>query len=68
MPDLTISMTAPQAARVAAALGDAMGLEQPASMAEAKTFIIGRLKSITRAYERRQLEAAVTMQPDVDLT
>ena len=60
MPDLIISMTAPQAQRVAAALGDALNLGQPATMAEAKAFIIHKLKSRVINYERKQLTAAIT--------
>ena len=68
MPDLTISMTGPQATRVAAAIGDALRLDQPATMAEAKAYLIQKLKSLTLSYERRLAESAVAKPDPLDLT
>ena len=68
MPDMTISMTGPQATRVAAAIGDALRLDQPATMAEAKAYLIQKLKSLTLSYERRMAEAAVTQPASLNLT
>jgi len=61
-------MTSAQAARVTAAIGDALNLGQPANTAESKAYVINKLKSLVRQYERRLLEATVVTPDPPDIT
>lgn len=68
MPDITISLTAPQATRVATALGAAMGLvdennaPRAATLTEARDFLRQQMVDIVRAQERRAAEKAISDQ------
>lgn len=53
MPTQTITTTAGEATRIAAAVGDALTLSGPASAAQVKQFQIDHLKEVVRAYERK---------------
>ncbi len=73
MPTLTIDVTAPQAARMVAAIGaemnllDATGLPRSATQAEAKLFVVKVLRDIVMAHERRIAEKAISI-PGFDPT
>ena len=62
--DVTVSLTAPQATRVAAALGEARGLKdaqgapRSATMAEVKTIIADHLRGFVMQAEKSALEEA----------
>ena len=69
MPDLTITLTPAQASRVADAIGDIIHEDKsPASLPEAKQYVINKLKSLVRTHERHKLEAQVVVPPDIDPT
>lgn len=67
MPTQTITTTAGEATRVAAAVGDVMNLPGPASAQQVKDFQIEYLKNLVRAYERKvallALQAAADIAP-----
>jgi hypothetical protein len=73
MPDITISMTAEQATRVAAAIGEAMGLKEvdnitpkPATLADVKQFTISMWRSYVLQKERQdylKLQPALPFEP-----
>ena len=68
MPDITISLTAPQATRVGAALGAAMRLvdgngdPRSATLDEARDFLRQQMIDVVRAQERRAAEKAISDQ------
>jgi hypothetical protein len=60
MPTVTIDLTGPQAARVADAYGDKLGLGVPVNMAQFKAHLIEEIKGVVRGYEHRvAINAAV---------
>jgi len=68
MPDITISTTAAQTIRIAAAFGQYWRLTNPdgtprdATAAEVKEYLVRQLKGVVRNYERALGEAAVTVE------
>lgn len=58
MPSVTITVTASQATRAAAALGTAQGLGRPATAEEVRLFLIGRLKQLVIDVEGTALTKA----------
>lgn len=64
MPSMTLTYTAGEATRFADALGkaqslkDAQGDPRPATAAECKAFVIGRMKQLVLDIEGRDLTAA----------
>jgi len=69
MPDIIITVTASQAARVASAFGSAYTLHNPdstpraATAEEVRKFLLAYLKSIVEGQEREQAIQAITVMP-----
>lgn len=69
MPSITITTTAPQAQRIAAALGgrytlkDQSGAVRSATDAEVKAWVIDQLRNLTLDWEREQAVKAITISP-----
>ena len=75
MPSMTITTTAPQAARLAAAMGATMRLvddvtKQPrdATAAEIKTYVVKFLRDTVQHYERNQAAQAIPAPSAFDPT
>lgn len=70
MAQLIIDIPDAQVQRVRDAFTFALGLEQPATVADVKNYIIEDVKQLVRSAEKRIAEQAVVDQvgPDVDLT
>lgn len=60
MPDLTITLTAGQAARVAHALGVIRNLGRDATLGEAKTEVVQYLRGLVEQVEIQEARAALT--------
>jgi hypothetical protein len=65
MPTQTITTTAQDAADIADAVGDALGLSGPASAAQVKDYQIDGLRQLVRAYKRKKAIAALTPPADI---
>lgn len=65
MPTMTITTTAPQAQRVATALGAYLGLGRDATASEIKAHFIEQMKELVLAHERRlqKAEAEAALPP-----
>ena len=63
MPDLTITLSPAQAARVAAAFGHYLRLGRDATVAEVKQFLILELRGVVHNRERADQEALVVVVP-----
>lgn len=63
MPTMSITTTAPQASRVAAAFGNKLGLGRNATEAEIKAATIDFLRAVTLNYEYEQARAAISSTP-----
>lgn len=65
MPTQTITTTAQDAADIAEAIGDLMGLSGSASAAQVKDYQIDWLRQQVRAYKRRKAIAALAAPTDI---
>ena len=74
MPDFTLTLTAPQAQRVAVAFGrywqlkDAQGAPRNATAAEVKVFLVRQLRGVVREQERGVAEAALSDPAELEVT
>ena len=63
MATMTITVTAPQAARAATAIGKRLGLGRDATLEECRLYVIEELRKVVLFEERRALEVAITASP-----
>lgn len=70
MPTITLDLTAGEATRLQDALTETLRLETPATVADARDYIIGNLKQIVRSSESRVAETAAkaALPADLDVT
>lgn len=68
MPTLTINFTAPQAARIAAAVGDKLSLGRPATELEVWRWFVDRGRAAVQDYEREQDMKAIAPRAAFDPT
>jgi len=68
MATLTINFTAPNATRLQNALQESLALEDPATLADLKEYVMLDLRQLVRTSERRVAAAAATPGPDVVIT
>jgi hypothetical protein len=68
MPTLSIDLTVEQATRISEAIGRSMSLGRPATMQEARTWIISRIKEAVLVQEKRDALAAVDLIQQIDIT
>jgi hypothetical protein len=68
MPTLSITYTAAEGNRIAAAYGDKLDLAQPATQAQVKAALVAEVKSVVRGYEAQQAHAAVVVATDIEPT
>ena len=67
MPDITLTLTATQAARVTDAFGrywnlsDANGVARSATAAEVKAFLVRQLKAMVLQQEQRKAESTIVV-------
>jgi len=69
MPSITINFSPEHATRIQDALTYALGLEQPATAADLKAYVIADVRQLVRNTEKRMAEEAASAPIDyVDLT
>ena len=63
MAVLTVTFTAENATRIAAAFQETLDLEQPATATEVEQYVKEKIKQVVRASEKRVAEAAANPNP-----
>jgi hypothetical protein len=68
MPTLSIDLTTEQANRISEAVGKLLSLGRPATPAEARTWLISRIKDAVLAQEKKNAEEAIALIQPIDIS